>query len=62
MVGFTAEYAGGAINLEESEIADAQWFSPATMPQLPPKISIARRLIDSYLHRQEPPLLPLRDW
>jgi NAD+ diphosphatase len=52
MIGFTAEYAGGEINLEESEIAEAQWFSSANLPQLPPKISIARQLIDSYVHRQ----------
>jgi len=42
MIGLTADYAGGEINLEESEIADAQWFSPPHMPQLPPKISIVR--------------------
>jgi NAD+ diphosphatase len=53
MIGFTADYAGGDINLEDSEIADAQWFSPTNLPQLPPKISIARRLIDSYLARQQ---------
>ena len=29
MIGLTADYAGGDISLEESEIADAQWFSPA---------------------------------
>src|SRR5512136_2294147 len=28
MVGFTAEYDGGEIRLEESEIADAGWFAP----------------------------------
>lgn len=53
MIGFTADYAGGEINLEDSEIADAQWFGPANLPQLPPRISIARRLIDSYLRRAE---------
>lgn len=52
MIGLTANYAGGDINLEESEIADAQWFSPAAMPQLPPRISIARQLIEAYLARQ----------
>jgi NAD+ diphosphatase len=51
MIGLTADYAGGEINLEESEIADAQWFSPAEMPQLPPRISIARQLIEAYLAR-----------
>jgi NAD+ diphosphatase len=53
MIGLTADYAGGEINLEESEIADAQWFSPTSMPQLPPKISIARQLIEGYLNRCE---------
>jgi NAD+ diphosphatase len=61
MIGFTADYAGGSINLEDSEIADAQWFSTANLPQLPPKISIARRLIDSYVQRQ-PQQPVLRDW
>ena len=51
MIGLTADYAGGEISLEESEIADAQWFSPDTMPQLPPKISIARQLIEAFLSR-----------
>jgi NAD+ diphosphatase len=54
MIGLTAEYAGGEITLEESEIADAQWFAPDAMPQLPPRISIARRLIEAYLARQAP--------
>jgi len=61
MIGFTAEYAGGEINLEESEIADARWFAPPDMPQLPPKISIARQLIESYLRRQ-PQQAAVRDW
>lgn len=49
MVGFTAEYAGGEIRLQESEIADARWFTPDAMPDLPPPLSIARRLIDWFL-------------
>ena len=51
MIGLTADYAGGEICLEESEIADAKWFLPATMPQLPPRISIARQLIEAFLSR-----------
>jgi NAD+ diphosphatase len=46
MVAFTAEYAGGAITLDGSEIADAGWFAADALPQLPPRMSIARRLID----------------
>jgi NAD+ diphosphatase len=51
MIGFTAKYAGGIIELEDAEIADARWFSPDDMPLLPGKISIARRLIDDFLAR-----------
>ncbi|MDQ3927626.1 MAG: NADH pyrophosphatase, partial [Chloroflexota bacterium] len=47
--GFTCEYAGGDLRLDEREIADAAWFTRDKMPQIPPKLSIARRLIDSFL-------------
>ncbi|HET6261027.1 MAG TPA: NAD(+) diphosphatase [Chloroflexia bacterium] len=49
MIGFTCEYAGGEIRLEEREIADAAWFTRDTMPHIPPKLSIARKLIESFL-------------
>ena len=46
MVGFTAEYAGGRINVDKSEIIEAAWFTAQNLPPIPPKISIARQLID----------------
>jgi NAD+ diphosphatase len=46
MIGFTAEYDGGEFALEEAEIAEAGWFAADAFPGLPPKMSIARRLID----------------
>jgi NAD+ diphosphatase len=46
MVGFTAEHAGGELRADGVEIVDARWFSPNELPNLPPKPSIARRLID----------------
>jgi len=49
MIGFTAEYAGGEINPEEAEIADARWFSADQLPSIPPPSTIARRLIDWYM-------------
>lgn len=49
MLGFTAEYAGGDFQLEEAEIAEADWFSAHHLPNLPPKPSIARRLIDAFV-------------
>lgn len=49
MLGFTAEWAGGDIQIDGVEIADAQWFRPDDLPMIPPRHSIARRLIDSWL-------------
>lgn len=49
MVGFTADYAGGELTPDPEEIADAGWFSADALPELPPGLSIARRLIDDWL-------------
>lgn len=51
MLGFMAEYDSGDIVLEESEIADAKWFSADDLPMIPPRASIARALIDDWLAR-----------
>lgn len=48
MVGFTAEYDGGDIALDDREIADARWFAVTDLPHLPSRRSIARSLIDSF--------------
>jgi NAD+ diphosphatase len=55
MIGFTAMYAGGEISIDESEIEVAGWFTVDTLPPLPGKISIARKLIDAFIakHRSE---------
>ncbi len=49
MVGFTAEYESGEIRLQESELADGGWFGRDRMPNIPERLSIARRLIDNWL-------------
>lgn len=46
MCGFVADYAGGEINLNDHELADAKWCKLDQLPTLPPKRSIARWLID----------------
>ena len=51
MIAFTAEYAGGTIRIDQSEILDAGWFSADNLPTIPPKISIARQLIDWFLEK-----------
>jgi NAD+ diphosphatase len=46
MIAFVSDYASGEIVIDGSEIIDAAWFSKDELPQIPPKISIARQLID----------------
>ena len=52
MLGFNAEWAGGDIVIDPSEIVDAQWYSANDLPAIPPGISIARRLIDDWVERR----------
>ncbi len=49
MVGFTAEWQSGEIDIDPKEIVDAQWFRRDELPAIPPPISIARKLIDAWL-------------
>ena len=49
MIGFTARWAAGELRVDERELADAGWFTRETLPQIPPKLSIARQLIEWYL-------------
>jgi NAD+ diphosphatase len=51
MIAFTAEYAGGDVRPDEAEIAEARWFDCDAVPELPPSVSIARRLIDATVAR-----------
>jgi NAD+ diphosphatase len=62
MIGFTAEYAGGELAFGDDEIADAQWFAPDALPLVPPKISIARKLIDDFVARHTQDAAPLHTW
>jgi NAD+ diphosphatase len=48
MVGFTAAYGGGDVRVDHEELEDARWFSVHDFPDLPPKHSIARFLLDNY--------------
>ena len=51
MIAYTAEYAGGQLEPDETEIAEARWFSWDAVPNLPPSISISRRLIEATVAR-----------
>ncbi len=52
MIGFAADYAGGEIKVDNHEIAEAAWFTPDNLPTIPGRISIARKLIDSFIDEQ----------
>jgi NAD+ diphosphatase len=49
MIGFTATYASGELAIDPQEITDAAWFHKANLPQIPPKPSIARKLLDWFV-------------
>jgi NAD+ diphosphatase len=49
MVGFTAEFRGGEIQVDPAEIAEAGWFALDALPPVPPSFSIARTLIDAWV-------------
>jgi NAD+ diphosphatase len=49
MIGFTAEWLSGEIQIDPNEISDAQWFAADKLPVVPPPLSIARRLIDAWV-------------
>lgn len=51
MVGFYAEYASGEIKLQRSELGDGRWFNKNNLPDIPQKLSIARKLIDNWLDK-----------
>jgi len=47
MIAYTAIYAGGELRPDGTEIADVRWFPVDALPNMPPSLSIARRLIDA---------------
>lgn len=49
MIGFTAEYESGELKLQQEELSAGSWFTKDNLPQMPEKLSIARRLIDDWL-------------
>ena len=54
MLGYTATATTSDILLNDCELEDAQWFTRKQMlsgfPKLPYRLSIARRLVDDWLH------------
>ena len=53
MLGFTADYAGGELRADPAEIEEAGWYTVDDLPPLPPRVSIARAMIDEFAARYE---------
>lgn len=49
MVGFIADYESGSIRLQEDELSAGAFYSKENLPEIPRKLSIARKLIDWWL-------------
>jgi NAD+ diphosphatase len=53
MIGFTAEYLSGELELDPTEIAEAGWFRADALPNIPGRISIAGRLIKRFQEKSQ---------
>ena len=49
MIGYAADYRGGEIKIDHTELEDARWFHYQNLPKLPSRITIARLLIDNFI-------------
>jgi len=61
MIGFTANYSSGEIAVSDGENVDVRWFTADSLPQLPGKLSIARKLIDWFVEEQAKSTLALTE-
>lgn len=52
MTGFIADYASGELRLQEEELSTGAFFTKDNLPELPRKMSIARKMIDWWLSKQ----------
>lgn len=56
MVGFIADYVSGDIKLQTEELSAGAFYKRTALPEIPRKLSMARRLIDWWLaHPEEDP-------
>ena len=51
MLGFTAEWAGGEIVPQTSEVSDVRWFAPDEIPDYYRGVSISAMLIEDFVKR-----------
>ena len=49
MVGFIADYKSGELRLQDEELSSGAFYTKDRLPEIPRKLSMARRLIDWWL-------------
>lgn len=49
MVGYNADYVAGDIHLQRSELSKGSWFTKDSLPTIPEKLSIARKILDDWI-------------
>ena len=49
MIGFTADYESGEIKLQAEELNAGAFYTKDNLPEIPGKLSLARKLIDDWL-------------
>lgn len=49
MVGFYADYAGGTLRLQRSELNKGGWYRRENLPPIPGRVSMARMLLDAWM-------------
>lgn len=52
MIGFTADYKSGELKLQEEELTAGAFFTKDNLPELPRKLSLARKLIDAWIEEE----------
>lgn len=52
MVGYYAEYESGTIKLQDEELSAGAFYHRDHLPEIPKKLSIARKLIDAWLNNE----------
>ncbi len=52
MIGFIADYAEGEIKLQDEELTSGAFFRKDNLPEIPRKLSIARKMIDAWLSEE----------
>lgn len=48
MVGFVADYLSGDVKLQDEELTSGVFYTRDSLPEIPPKLSIARQMIDAW--------------